>query len=80
LRQLTLAFPEEGSVTAKSLEIQNGNIVICTGTAHDQASFLQTLNQLRASTGVSELKVEQIRGKAPMQFTFNFKWVKGFAP
>jgi hypothetical protein len=80
LRVLTLAFPEEGSVTAKSVEIQNGSTVICSGTAHDQASFLQTLNQLRAANGVRELKVEQIRGKTPMQFTFNFQWLKGSTP
>jgi hypothetical protein len=80
LRELTQAFPEEGVVTAKSVEIQDGSTVTCTGTAHDQAAFLQTLNELRAANSVRELKVEQIRGKTPMQFTFNFKWVKGATP
>ncbi len=35
LRQLTLAFPEDGSVTAKTMEIRDGNTVTCTGTASD---------------------------------------------
>ena len=27
--------------------------------------------------GVSDLKVNQIRGKSPMQFTFDFHWNEG---
>jgi hypothetical protein len=33
LRQLTQAFPEDGVVTAKTLEIREANLVTCTGTA-----------------------------------------------
>ena len=46
-------------------------------TARDNAALLRTLNQLRAADGVTDLKVDQIRGKAPMQFTFDFHWNKG---
>ncbi|HTY87918.1 MAG TPA: hypothetical protein VMB80_10675 [Candidatus Acidoferrum sp.] len=77
LRQLTLAFPEDGTVTAKSVEIRDGNIVNCSGIASDNAALLRTLSQLRAADGVSSLKVDQIRGKAPMQFTFDFHWNQG---
>ncbi len=77
LRQLTLAFPEDGAVTAKSVEIRDGNLVNCSGTASDNAALLRTLSQLRAAEGVSDLKVDQIRGKSPMQFTFDFHWNKG---
>jgi len=37
LRQLTLAFPEDGSVTAKTIEIQNNNTVSCSGNAQNNA-------------------------------------------
>ena len=77
LRQLTMAFPEDGAVTAKSVEIHNGNVVNCSGTARDNAALLRTLSQLRAAEGVNDLKVDQIRGKSPMQFTFDFHWGKG---
>jgi hypothetical protein len=80
LRELSVAFPEDGAVTAKSVEIQDGNVVTCVGTAHDQGSFLRMVNQLGSSSNVRELKVEQERGKTPMLFTFNFKWVKGGTP
>jgi hypothetical protein len=79
LRELTLAFPEDGAVTAKSIEIRDGSLVTCTGIARDNASLLKTLNQLRSSQTVSDLKVGQIRGKSPMQFTFEFHWGQGGA-
>lgn len=77
LRQLTEAFPEEGVVTAKTIEIRDPGVVTCTGTARDNASLLKTLDRLRATGGVSEIKVSQIRGKSPMQFTFDFHWTEG---
>ena len=79
LRQLTKAFPENGAVTAKSVEIRDGNVVTCSGTASDNAALLRMLSQLRAADGVSDLKVDQIRGKSPMQFTFDFHWNQGGA-
>ena len=77
LRQLTLAFPEDGAVTAKTMEIRNGNMVTCSGTAQDNAALLRMLSQLRAADGVTDLKVDQIRGKSPMQFTFDFHYGNG---
>ena len=77
LRQLTTAFPEDGGVSAKLVEIRDVNTVTCSGVARDNAALLKTLSQLRAANGVSELKVDQIRGKLPMQFTFDFHWNEG---
>ena len=80
MRQLTLAFPEDGVVTAKTVEIHDDNVVTCTGTAQTQAALLKTLGQLRGMNGVTQLKVEQIRGKSPMQFTFDFHYGNGRQP
>jgi len=77
LRQLTRAFPEDGSVTAKTLEIRDGNTVTCTGTAQDNGALLRTLNQLRTTDGVTDVKLQQIRGKSPMQFSFDVHYGKG---
>jgi len=77
MRQLTAAFPEDGAVTAKTVEIHDGNQVNCSGTARDSAALQRTLSQLRAADGVTDLKVGNIRGKSPMQFTFDFRWGKG---
>jgi hypothetical protein len=79
LRQLTLAFPEDGSVTAKTIEIRDGNTVNCSGTANDNASFLAMLSRLRSAGGISQLNVDQTRGKAPMQFSIDFVYGGGNA-
>jgi hypothetical protein len=79
LRQLTLAFPEDGVVTAKTISIQGDNTVTCSGNARDNAALLATLAKLRAADGVSGLKVDLIHGKSPMQFTFDFQYGNGGA-
>ena len=77
LRELSLAFPEDGSVTAKSIEVRSGGAVSCSGNARDNTALLAVLNRLRSAPGVTELKLNQIRGKSPMQFTFDFQYGTG---
>lgn len=77
LRKVTEAFPEDGVVTAKTVEIRDVSAVSCSGTATDNQSLLRMLEQLRAAKEVRDLKVDNIRGKTPLQFTFNFHWGEG---
>ena len=77
LRQLTESFPEDGVVSAKSIEIRDPGIVTCSGTARDNQSLLRTMDRLRGASRVSDLKLVQLRGKSPMQFTFDFNWSQG---
>jgi hypothetical protein len=77
LRKITEAFPEDGVVTAKTLEIRDVSSVTCAGVANDNQALLKMLDQLRGSKDVRDLKVENIRGKTPLQFTFNFHWGEG---
>lgn len=79
LRQLTLAFPENGVVTAKSIAIQEGNLVTCSGNARDNASLLTMQSKLSGMDGVSGFKWGIIQGKSPKQFTFNFQYGTGGA-
>ncbi len=74
IKRIVECFPDSGSVSAKSLEI-HGSVVTITGTARDNASLLRTLDQVRLLKEVQGLKIEQIRGKTPAQFTFTFRWV-----
>lgn len=80
LKRLTEAFPEDGAVTAKSVEIREAATVTCSGTARDHQALLRTLDSLRAIKEVSAVKVEQMRGQVPMQFTFNFRWNESPTP
>ena len=77
LRSLTEAFPEEGVIFAKTVEIRAQNVVTCSGSARDTQAFLKTLDQLRTAKEVAGLTVERISGKAPLQFSFNFHWGEG---
>jgi hypothetical protein len=79
MRLLSVAFPENGIVTAKTIQIQEGNTVSCSGNAENNAALLATLGRLSGAEGVSNLKVDMIHGKAPMQFTFDFQYGNGGA-
>jgi hypothetical protein len=75
LRRVTECFPDNGSVTARSFEVHGAApTVTVTGTARDNAALLRTLDELRKTREVQGLKIEQIRGKVPAQFTFTFRW------
>jgi hypothetical protein len=75
IKKLTEAFPEDGSVSVKTVEIRDLSLVTCSGTARDNQALLRTLDKLRAMRELNNsVQVEQIRGRTPMQFTFNFRW------
>ena len=74
MQKLTEAFPETGTVTAKTLEIREGSTVVCSGEARDQQAFLKMLDQLRSTAQFGQVTVEQVRGQNPMQFSFSFVW------
>jgi hypothetical protein len=71
MKQLTTAFPEDGSVTAKTVEIRDMNTVTCSGNADSYAALIRTVHQLGTNNGVSDL-VPQTRGKSPIQFSFEY--------
>ncbi len=78
LRYLTEAFPEEGSVTAKTVEIRDLSAVTCTGTARDRQVLLKTIESVRKVRQFKEVALGPTRGQQPaVQFTFNFQWNEG---
>lgn len=77
LKRVTEAFPVEGSVWTKTVEIRNQAAVVCSGTARNNEALMKTLDQLRASSDVSNVSVDSVRGTSPLQYTFNFQWTPG---
>jgi len=78
LKELTTAFPEDGRVSAKSIEIRDLNAVTCTGVTRDSESMFAIWENLRRSGNVSDLHRPTTRGnKPPLQFTFDFRWNEG---
>ncbi len=78
LRAVTLAFPERGTVWATRLELKERRQVTLAGKAASRDAWLPTLDALRQTPGVRELRVSQARtaadGKSPMTFTLSFTW------
>jgi hypothetical protein len=78
LRTLSRAFPKEGSVTAKTVEIGDLKTVSCTGIAKTYAALLQTKERLRALKQIRDVNILSTRGQAPaIAFTFTFTWTPG---
>ena len=77
---VTRCFPENGSLTARTCTIQKGptyTTVSISGTAREDQALLRTQDNLRKVKEVQSLKVEQISGKTPKQFTLTFRWIGG---
>jgi hypothetical protein len=78
LRSLTEAFPEDGAVTAKTVEIRDLNTVTCTGIARDRQVLLRTIENVRKVQQFKEVALGPTRGQSPaVQFTFSFQWNEG---
>jgi hypothetical protein len=73
LEGLVSAFPEQGDVWAKNIQVGENGKVTCTGFARSQAALLGLLDRLRARPGVSEIKVQQMRGENPVEFSLIYK-------
>lgn len=80
LRELSLAFPQDGEVTAKVITTRDDGTVNCSGNAQDNDALLAVQASLSALPGVSGVHLEQSRGnKPPIQFVFSFKFNSGGA-
>jgi hypothetical protein len=78
LKRLTEKFPEDGSVTAKTVEIRDLGTVTCTGTTRNYPALLKTVERLRTVPQITEVNLGPTRGQPPaLQFTFNFQWSEG---
>ena len=80
LRELSLAFPQDGVVTAKVITVRDDGTVNCSGNTQDSAALLTVEANLSKLPGVTGVHREQIRGsKPPLQFVFSFKFNNGGA-
>ena len=74
LEGLMGAFPDQGEVWAKSVQIGEGFKVTCSGFARNHQALDGLLDRLRARTDVTGVQVQQERGQNPIQFSFTYKW------
>lgn len=77
-RALTSTFPENGDVWARSLEMQELlERVVCSGYARSEAAALRVHDELLKTEGVEDLKISQLRGTDPIQFSLSYRWNAG---
>ncbi len=77
MQTLTQAFPENGTVWTKNVEIANISTITCSGFARDNRDLLLMLDQLNKDEQVKQLQVQQVQGESPIQFVFQYLWTEG---
>ncbi len=77
MKQLTEAFPREGSIWVRSFEIKENSKVFCSGSARSNQDLLSVMDELREMDNVTGVTLQQVRGDSPVQFAFNFEWKLG---
>lgn len=74
IQHLAEAFPEQGDVWVKELDIREPYIVVCSGFARNNRAWLAMLEKLRNSSEVKDLAVLQVREDKQLQFSFQYRW------
>jgi hypothetical protein len=74
LKRLTEAFPQDGAVSAKTIELREPARVTCSGNARNREVLIKALDQLRRAKEIADVHIEMTRGNTPLEFTFNFQW------
>jgi hypothetical protein len=73
LKEMTKAFPEEGNVWVKSVEIRNMSSLQVSGEAKNERVWLEMLGKMRVNPIITNLKVSQVKeGNGILQFTMSF--------
>ena len=74
LGDITNAFPKNGAVWVKSLEIKDYSNIQFTGKAGNNRELLSMLDNLKNSERITDIKVIQVRGENPIEFRLTFTW------
>jgi hypothetical protein len=74
LKLVTDAFPEDGSVSAKTINVHDLAKVTCTGVARDNDSYVRVFGKLSDDTNEISGLHHEVRGQKPMQFSLDFQF------
>jgi hypothetical protein len=74
LDSLVTAFPDQGDIWAKSIQVADDDKVTCTGFAKSQPALMDLLARMRARPDITALQVQQVRGDNPIQFSIIYQW------
>jgi hypothetical protein len=74
LKRLTDAFPDDGAVSAKTINVHELAKVTCTGVARDNDSYVRVFSKLSDETNEISHLHNEVRGQKPMQFSLEFQF------
>jgi hypothetical protein len=75
LKHVTDAFPDEGAVSVKTIDVHDIGNVTCSGVARDKDAFSRVFGKLSDDTNdISHLHLPDVHGEKPIQFTVNFQF------
>lgn len=74
LQSLAQAFPEDGSVTALNIEINDRSIVTCTGIARNSLELQDVKDRMREIPQIQDIKTPTMTGNSPIKFTIEYRW------
>jgi hypothetical protein len=74
LKLLTDAFPDDGAVSAKSIDVRDLANVTCVGVARDNDSYVRAFDKLSNDTNDISHVHNEVRGQKPMQFALTFQF------
>lgn len=79
MRAISRSFPANGDITAKSLEVRPGGKITIAGSARHNKALLDLSERLSKVEGVFDVKLENLRGVGPIQFSIVCRWQPGGA-
>lgn len=75
INALVEAFPEEGSIWVKLIEIDENHVISCSGFVRDTRTLLELYQKLDKDERFRDRIHEQTQGDSPIKFSFKIQWV-----
>lgn len=79
MKAISLTFPASSDITAKTLEVRPDGKITIAGTARNNKALLELSERLAKVEGVNDVKLENLRGVGPIQFSIVCRWQAGGA-
>lgn len=79
MKAVSLTFPASDEITAKTLEYRGGGKITIAGVARNNKALLELSERLAKVAGIHDVKLENLRGVGPIQFSIVCRWQPGGA-
>lgn len=79
MKAISLTFPASSEITAKTLEVRADGRITIAGSALSNRALLELSERLAKVEGVHDVKLENLRGVGPIQFSIVCRWQPGGA-